>query len=277
MTTNETVIQTLIRMYQIDLSAYDEDFLANILQQRMNDTRCLNPSYYLGLLQHNPVEADALQNALKVAYSEFFRNPLTFTVLEKIVLPDIIAEKRKAKKQEIRIWTMASAAGQETYSIAIVLRELMDLLKINDLSFRIFATDHDQQLIDNARKGIFSLQSLAKVSTGILNKWFVKEGDLYRIDSKLKNNIDFSVFDLFDTSCTCPTASIFGDFDLIFCSNLLFYYKEEFRAQILNKARHCLSQGGCIITGETERDMLPSSNYRELYPQSAIFSLQRKQ
>lgn len=277
MTTNETVIQTLIRMYQIDLSAYDEDFLANILQQRMNDTRCLNPSYYFGLLQHNPVEADALQNALKVAYSEFFRNPLTFTVLEKIVLPDIIAEKRKAKKQEIRIWTMASAAGQETYSIAIVLRELMDLLKINDLSFRIFATDHDQQLIDNARKGIFSLQSLAKVSTGILNKWFVKEGDLYRIDSKLKNNIDFSVFDLFDTTCTCPTASIFGDFDLIFCSNLLFYYKEEFRAQILNKARHCLSQGGCIITGETERDMLPSSNYRELYPQSAIFSLQRKQ
>lgn len=273
MTTNENVVQTLISLYQIDLSAYDDDFLANIIQQRMHDTRCLNPSYYLGLLEHSPGEARELQEALKVAYSEFFRNPLTFTVLEKIVLPDIIAEKRREKKKEIRIWTMATAAGQESYSIAIILQEMMDLLKVNDLSFRIFATDHDKQLIDTARKGVYTIQSLAKVSTGSLNKWFVREGDLYRINSKLRNNIDFSVFDLFDTACTCPIASIFGDFDLIFCSNLLFYYKEGYRAQILNKARHCLSQGGCIITGETEREMLPSSQYREIYPQSAIFCL----
>src|SRR5690606_7191686 len=115
MMSNQSVLQTVESLYQINLSVYDEDFLTSIIQRRMNDTRCLIPDYYIGLLQNNPGEVKLLESALKVAYSEFFRNPLTYIVLEKLVLPDIMVEKQRQKKKEIRIWVMASAAGQEAY------------------------------------------------------------------------------------------------------------------------------------------------------------------
>ena len=275
MTTNESLLQAFKNLYQIDLSAYDEDFLTKIVQQRMDDTRCLIPDYYIGLLQNDPGEVKLLQNALKVAYSEFFRNPLTYIVLEKMVLPDLISEKQRQNKKEIRIWTMATATGHEAYTLAIILQELMEIYKPEKLSFRIFATDHDQQLINQAKRGVYSIQSLNKMNNGRLKKWFVEESGHYRINPILTKRIDFSVFDLFDTECTCPPNSIFGDFDLILCSNLLFYYKEGYRNQILNKAKLCLTKEGYIVTGETERDMLPPLHYKELYPHSAIFSMIR--
>jgi chemotaxis methyl-accepting protein methylase len=81
------------------------------------------------------------------------------------------------------------------------------------------------------------------------------------------------VFDLFSEQLSCPPASIFGDFDLMVCANLLFYYKNEDRKIILKKAGKCLAKGGFIITGETERDILIRHNYHEVFPQSAIFQI----
>ena len=86
-------------------------------------------------------------------------------------------------------------------------------------------------------------------------------------------DIDFSVFDLFSEQLSSPPASIFGDFNLVICANLLFYYKHEFRKIILEKVGSCLAKGGYLVTGETERDILLRYNYHEIFPQSAIFSI----
>jgi chemotaxis methyl-accepting protein methylase len=104
------------------------------------------------------------------------------------------------------------------------------------------------------------------------NEWFTKKGDFYVVKNQLKENIDFSVFDLLNENSNCPPSSIFGDFDIIFCANLLFYFKREFRTSILEKLSSSLAKGGLLITGETEREILIQHNYREVYPQSAIFS-----
>ena len=88
---------------------------------------------------------------------------------------------------------------------------------------------------------------------------------------ELKRHIDFSTFDLFCDTLSCPPASIFGDFDLVVCANLLFYYKDDCRKAILAKTGNCLADGGYLISGETERDIVMRSDYREIYPQAAIF------
>jgi len=103
------------------------------------------------------------------------------------------------------------------------------------------------------------------------NEWFTKKGDASVVKNQIKEKVDFSVFDLLNDQSNCPPASIFGDFDIIFCANILFYFKREFRNKILEKLSYSLAKGGLLITGETEREILIQQNYKEVYPQSAIF------
>jgi len=78
---------------------------------------------------------------------------------------------------------------------------------------------------------------------------------------------------LLNEKYSCPPTSIFGDFDLIVCANILFYYTPEIQKKIIKKTKNCLSDTGYLITGETERDLFIQSGFHEVYPQSAIFKI----
>lgn len=267
---NNTVAQLILQTQGIDISKYDSIFLNQSIQKRMDETQYLTDKSYLEFLQRDNIESSHFVDSLCISYSEFYRNSLTFSVLEKIIIPTMMMDKIKSKKKEIRIWTAACAAGQETYSLAILLKEFSIAIgeKIN---FRIFATDQSESQIDEAKKGTYIDSALNNVTLKRLNQWFTKQNNTYQINHELKENIDFSVFDLFSDQYSCPPSSIFGDFDLVMCANLLFYYQPEFRKKIINKTTHCLSTNGLLITSETERDILLHSDFQEVYPLSAIF------
>jgi chemotaxis methyl-accepting protein methylase len=185
-------------------------------------------------------------------------------------LPSIISKNKNSKNKEIRIWSAACAGGQETYSIAMLLEEYKKQNKAN-LAYRIFATDLCESQVLDAQKGQYTAKSLNALSMQRSKQWFFKHTDTYSIKSELKENINFSVFDLLSNQFSCPPASIFGDFDIVFCANLLFYYTPKYREIILEKASNCLAKGGFIVVGETERDILLRHNFMEAFPQSAIF------
>ena len=113
--------------------------------------------------------------------------------------------------------------------------------------------------------------TLSNLNLRRMEEWFKKQGEEYTIKHDLKEHIDFSVFDLLTENNSCPPNSIYGDFDLVICANLLFYYKPEFRKKIMDKASHCLAKGGYVVTGETEREIMMQYNFEEIYPQSCIF------
>lgn len=253
-----------------DISRYDEQFLRTTLQKRFQEIQCANTDDYLEVIKHNTEEVSFFLKSLRIGYSEFFRNSLTFAVLEKIILPPLIQKKRDSKRKEIRIWSAACSGGQESYSLAMVMEELKNG-DAEKFSYRIFATDQNEALVNEARKGNYSEKALNNLSLRRVNQWFTKRGDTYTVKQELKNNIDFSVFDLFNGLFSCPPASIFGDFDIVVCANLLFYYKDEFRQAILEKTGNCMANGGYLVSGETERQILTDQNYAEAFPQSAIF------
>ncbi|MFZ4724906.1 MAG: CheR family methyltransferase [Paludibacter sp.] len=267
---NKKLIDTLNLTLGVDVSKYNESFLLNSIQRRIDEVYCNSVDYYLYTLVDNNEEAAAFLSSLQISYSEFFRNPLTFSVIEKILIPIIMLEKTNSKQKEIRIWSAACAAGQETYSLAILLNQFKNL-EGEPIKFRIFATDQSEKQIEIARNGVFDKSSLNNISLRHLNEWFIKEGELFRIKPELKQNIDFSVFDLLDNQHNSPTDSIFGDFDLVICANLLFYYKPQFRKLILNKINKSLTTNGYLITGETERDFLSQQKAIEVFPFSAIY------
>jgi len=267
---NNKIAKILTNNYGIDVLNYDAVFLNKSIHKRLIETQCSSEADYYKLLENNAFEADRFIHSLQISYSEFFRNSLTFSVLEKIILPSIVMKKIKSNRNEIRIWSAACAAGQETYSIAILLKEILNSVS-EKINLRIFATDQSESQINEAKEGVFSDSALNCLNLRRTKQWFEKKGDNYIVKQELKDNIDFSVFDLFSEQYSCPPPSIFGDFDLVICANLLFYFKPEFRKKIITKTGNCLSTNGYYVTGETEREILINADFEEVYPQSSIF------
>jgi chemotaxis protein methyltransferase CheR len=254
----------------IDVSRYDVSFLNKSLQKRMTETCCESEESYCHLLQLNNNERELFFASLHNSYTEFFRNPLTFSVIERIILPSLLLKRKSSKNKEIRIWSAACAAGQEAYSLAMLLEELKNG-NDNEINYRIFATDQCEAQVDEARKGTYSDAELNNLNMKRAKQWFTKLADSYSVKPELKENIDFSVFDLFSEQLSAPPTSIFGDFDLVVCANLLFYYKSEFQKVIVEKTGNCLANNAYLVVGETERDILMRQNYHEVFPQSGIF------
>jgi chemotaxis protein methyltransferase CheR len=264
------IADLLFSLNGFDVSGFDADFLDKSIRKRIETTNCSTTKDYSYLLEANNEEGTCLINSLFVSYSQFFRNPLTFSVLESIILPSISLKKSGPKNKEVRIWSTACAAGQEAYSLAMLLEEQKAGNQKN-IGYRIFATDKSVSQLNEARKAKFPDTALKNLTMTRLGRWFTKHGNIYTINDELKKHIDFSEFDLFNEKLGCPPASIFGGFDIVICANILFYYKPEFQMKILRKIENCLALGGYLITGETERDILLKNNYNEAFPQSAIF------
>jgi len=270
MNIRDQITELLLHSHGIDISKNEDSFLNNSIRKRAAETHCGSDDSYYSFLEQNNKERGFFVDSLHIGYSEFIRNTLTFSVLEHIILPELVVKKGNSKLKEIRIWSAACAAGQETYSLAILLNELQYTYN-ESIKFRIFATDHCESHINDAREGKYSAAALNNLSLKRVRQWFSKHGETYTIKPELKKNIDFSVFDLLNEQFGSPPASIFGDFDLVVCANLLFYYKPEYQSKIIHKTGSSLSGEGFLITGETERELLLRQNFSEVYPYSAIF------
>ena len=266
------LLKSAIAMHgsHVDISRYDETFFVKTLHRRMKETLCQAFGDYFLLIDKSLDEASRFIESFQISYSEFFRNLLTYSVLERIVLPLIVQKQKDSNKSEVRIWSCACAAGQEPYSLAILMEEIQERRQ-EALKYRIFATDQSQLQVHEAHEGKYMASDLDNVTLKRVSRWFDKHGNTYMVKKELKNNIDFSVFDLFNEQYSSPPASIFGDFDLVVCANLLFYYKNEEREKIIEKVSNGLHKDGFLITGETEREILIRFGYKEVYPQSGVF------
>lgn len=259
-----------------DLTAYDETFLTKIIEKRMAATTCQDAPAYLGLLEQDAGEAESFSNSLHICYSEFFRNPLSFALLEQLVLPDLIATAELSGQAEIRVWSAGCAAGQEAWSVAMLLDELITARNC-PTSFMIIATDVAESELTAGRHGVYDQAAVQNLRQRHLNTYFTREGESFAISSRLRARVDFSLHDLLDAATTCPPASIYGDFDLVLCSNVLLYYRPETHRIILDKLRRCLSSSGYLVTGEAERAIVEKAGgFRTVAAPAAVFQLTEK-
>ena len=262
--------ELLKKSHRIDVSVYEDSFLMKSLKDRRSEKCNLSDSDYVNLLTTDSEEARLFLESLHIGFSEFFRNPLTFAYLEQFVIPQMCAAKKQNGENQLRVWSAACAAGQEPYSLAILFDEMVETLS-KTTKFHIFATDNNPEELLRAQNGIYDLNTLNKVSLKRFRNYFATCNDNYQIIPRAKKYVDFSYFDLLSDRRSCPTPSIYGNFDLIFCSNLLFYYKAECRKAMIEKISKTMAPGAFLVTGETERDILLKCNFREVFDNSAIF------
>lgn len=259
-----------------DLSVFDEGFFAQTVERRMQATGTGALRAYAEYVAAHPDESVALASSLVVTYSEFFRDPLPFAVLEGIALPSLALARTGERRREIRVWSAACATGEEAWSLAILLHDLAEstaAARSHELGFRIFATDLGEPELEAARRGVYDERSVRNVRAGQLARHFVARGDSYQVAPSLRPLVDFSQFDLLDATATCAPASIYGDFDVVLCCNVLFYYCDDVQRSILSKIRRCLSSRGVLMTGEVERAMvLKAGGFRAIAGPAPVFS-----
>ena len=258
----------------IDLSVFDSSFILNSIEKRVAKVNCSSVAGYETLIAQDSGEPQNLINEVLIGHTLFFRNPLTFSVLEQVILPEIIYNNRNKKYKEIRIWSAACAEGQEAYSMAIVIEELNS--EKEKIAYRILGTDQHDKHIRKAKMGEYSVDSIANVSFKQIKRWFIQNDHSFSVLPELKGKVEFSVFDLFSEQYSTPPESIFGGFDIVFCANLLFYYKPKYQKIIIDKISGSLANNGFFITGETERHILKNFKFKEVYPHSAIFKMERR-
>jgi chemotaxis protein methyltransferase CheR len=251
----DDVVRLISQTLGKDVSLYDRSFLTKSLEKRLQKASIETSVPYLRYLSENREEAEAFFRSLNIAYSEFFRGQLVFALLEQVILPGLIEEKEKSAHPEIRIWSAGCAAGQEAYSIAMLLDELA-MNRGTDIPYRIFATDASEAELVSARKGVYDSSTVLNVRLRHIDSYFTRQGEAYVVAARLQDRIDFSLYDLLDDRSSCPPVSIFGDFDLILCCNLLFYYRQDMRQFILHKVCRCLAHKGYLVTGEAERGIV---------------------
>ena len=263
----DDIIQAMAGLHGLDVSRYDETFLRKAIAKRLVVTGMETLAAYCEHLPGSRAEAEAIFGSLRVNHSEFFRNPLSFAVLEQLVFPGLVEAKKKSG--DIRIWSAGCAGGQEAWSVAMLLDEIIGA---NPPAYRVFATDLDGPDISFAQAGVYSAEALGNVRLQHMNKYLCRQGDSFAIAPLLRAHVDFSAYDLLDGSSSSPPASIYGGFDLILCCNLLFYYRPEARKRILDKFSRALAPGGYFVTGEVERTTVSGHRgFRALLPPAAVF------
>lgn len=264
------IIKTLMKQtYGRDISIYDNSFLMKSLERRWVATGVNNVVEYCRCLEKNSSEADAFYSSLNISYSQFFRDPLTFALLEQSIFPILISHKPKGS--EIRIWSAGCSSGQEAYSMAILFSDLIEVIG-KDVRLRIFATDISQEALDAGRAGVFDQNSVQNVKMKHLNKYFTKEGETYKIVSQLREYISFSNYDLLDLSSVNPPESIYGDFDIVMCSNMLFYYQFNLKRLIIKKLQQAICTCGYLITSEAEKKIIENiANLQMVTTPTGIF------
>ncbi len=262
----------LMQILNYDMARFDETFLYVILNNRIEELNIKSESDYYQLLIHNSIEKIIFTNLLNISYSIFYRNQFTFSVLEHLIFPKIVFQKQKKKEKNIRIWSCACASGEEPYTLAMIVENLIHYKK-DSINYQIFATDIDQKQIDNAKTGIYADHVLKNVPLKNIQKWFTFHENKYSINHSLKQKIIFSELDLLDPFQMAPPDSIFGGFDIIMCANLLFYFNDESRNIIFKKIKNLSNKDCFFITGEVERDYFLKLNFIEVFPHSSIFQL----
>jgi two-component system CheB/CheR fusion protein len=225
-----------------DFSGYKDKTVARRVQRRMQVLQIDEMPDFIGRLRKEPHELDALLQDLLIGVTNFFRDPQAFEALEREVIPQLF--EGKGPDDTVRIWVPGCSTGEEAYSIAILLRELMPKAQ-SAPKLQIFASDIDEQSLQIARTGRFPSTIDKDIPPARLERYFVREDGTYRIASDLREICLFSSHNLL-------RDAPFSKLDLIACRNLLIYLTPELQNRLVPLFHYALNDGAFLFLGTSE-------------------------
>jgi chemotaxis methyl-accepting protein methylase len=191
----------------------------------------------------SPEEYDKLFEVLCINVSEFFRDPEVW-VKVRALFAQLVKEKTRSGEKTIKIWSAGCANGEEPYTIAIVLKDLLQADILN-FSVEVIATDVDKKSLRIAEEGLYAKESLKNMDKKLLARYFDQEGAEFRIKEEVKDLVAFQYLDL-------TSQNLVPERDLVFCRNVFIYFDRSLQEQLLMKFFNALRPGGHLIMGKSE-------------------------
>lgn len=227
----------------IDFNFYKRPTICRRLAKRMSELNIRKIADYLDYISGNEQELQNITKEFLINVSSFFRDKEAFEVIYNTVLPELL--RGKTKENGIKVWTVACSTGEETYSLAMQLNEHLEINDLTDIPVKIFATDIDRDALEHASRGVYSAADMQDVDQKFVDKYFIQEGNNYRIHPVIRKMIVFSAHDILKDP---PYSKV----DLISCRNMLIYINPQHQKEIQRKLHFSMNEGGYLFLGSSE-------------------------
>ncbi|MCG8493620.1 MAG: protein-glutamate O-methyltransferase CheR [Sneathiellales bacterium] len=205
---------------------------------------------------------EEITEAMTTNETFFFRDTKPFDIFKETVLPRLL--ETRGSQKTLRIWNAACSTGQEPYSVAMLLKE--EAAKMPGWRVEILATDISNEVLEKAKAGLYSQFEVQRgLPIQLLIKYFQQMGEMWQIDSSIRAMVKFQKTNLLDNLATL------GNFDVIFCRNVLIYFDHETKGKVLSQMHKILASDGALFLGGAETvlgicdDFKPVSGLKGVY------------
>ena len=248
----ERLLEFLRENRAFDFTGYKRPSLQRRFRHRMSQAGVASFTDYIDFLQVHPDEFTVLFNTILINVTGFYRDPESWSELAEIVVPKLL--ERRAN-QPIRIWSAGCSAGQEAYSVAMVLHDQLGA------EFRervkIYATDVDDEALAYARQAIYTEREIKTLPEGLREKYFDPIGQRYAFRPELRRSVIFGRNDLTNDA---PISRI----DLLLCRNTLMYFNSETQSRIVSRLAFALRPDGVLFLGKAEMLLTHGNTFEPL-------------
>lgn len=223
--------------------------LESRLSHRLGELELDGFDHYIALLSMGPYQQDEFQemfNRITINETSFFRNDAQLDVFEKRVLPELLEARARSKR--IRIWSAACSTGDEPFTLAILLHRSLGV-RLADWKIEILGTDISERALNIATAGAYTSYSVRTTPKVVLDKYFKTDGRNFTLSDDIRRMVSFEKHNLKDRLA----AKRHGTWDVIFCRNVLIYFDDAMKKQVVSTFAEQLAEDGTLFIGHSER------------------------
>jgi two-component system, chemotaxis family, CheB/CheR fusion protein len=246
----ERLLDHLRRNRSFDFTGYKRASIARRITKRLDDIGIASYAEYLDYLEVHPEEFQQLFNTILINVTDFFRDEGTWTYLAEEVLPGLVSRRSGSF---LRVWSAGCATGEETYTIAMILAELLGPEQFRD-RVKIYGTDVDEEALAKARHGAYTEKEVENVPPALLAKYFDQVDGSFIFKKDFRRQVIFGRHDLVQDA---PISKV----DLLVCRNALMYFNSETQSRILARFHFALNDGGILFLGKAETMLSRASTF----------------
>ncbi|MEI8395718.1 MAG: protein-glutamate O-methyltransferase [Rhodospirillaceae bacterium] len=203
-----------------------------------------------------------ITEAMTTNESSFFRDQKPFDLFKQLVLPKLL--ESRASKRQIRIWSAACSSGQEAYSLSMMLME--EQSKVSGWKVEIVGTDISAEMVERSRAGVYTQFEVQRgLPITMLVKYFKQNGDKWQISPQIRQMASFREFNLLGD------LSSLGQFDVVFCRNVLIYFDQPTKTKVLEQISRIMPPDGVLYLGGAETVLGITERFKPLEGQRGLY------
>ncbi len=234
--------------------------LESRLSHRLKEIEMDDFDQYIAYLTMGPYQIEEFQemfNRITINETSFFRNDAQLDVFEKQILPGLLESRASTKR--LRIWSAACSSGEEPFTLAMQLHRTLGI-RLSDWKIEILGTDISEKALETAQSGRYTSYAVRTTPALMKDRYFKEDGRHFVLDETIRSMVNFETHNLKDRLA----AKRHGIWDVIFCRNVLIYFDDEMKKNVISTFNNQLADDGTLFIGHSERIKDLTTDFQQL-------------